>query len=174
MKQTLTSLLVLLIMGLGAFGCSSNDSPIHEESEYTPNDTLVPEQSNAVRYTQSGCKGNSNAATNGFWDNPPIERILYRAMSNGRLLVTHENTSYTCASKVKVDAVIGGDIIVITETDQGPLANCICAYDLTVEVGPLATQDYTLIVIKDKSQWAKIPITYSPALSGSFVCKNKW
>ncbi len=171
MKQTMTLFALLLAIGLVALGCNSNESPVQETPEYKAGE--VPEQSNAVRYTQSGCKGNSNAATNGFWDNPPIERILYRAMSNGRLLVTHENTSYTCASKVKVDAVIGGDIIVITETDQGPLANCICAYDLTVEVGPLATQDYTLIMIKDKSEWAKIPITYSPALSGSFVCKNK-
>ena len=160
MKQTLTSLLIMLAIGLVALGCSSDGS----------SDSSQP---HAVRFTQSGCKkAPAQSRGGGIFD--AVEEIVYKALPHGKLLITHQNAAFSCEPKIVLKSPIQDDRILIYQTDTDPRTNCICLYDLGIEVGPLTSgHHYTLVIAPGNPAKAEIPITYSPALSGSFVCKNE-
>jgi hypothetical protein len=97
---------------------------------------------------QSACKANAYLAAG----------QLGAKMQGGSLMVTHEDAVYNCASKVKMTATLVGTIITVREviTNPGQLANCMCTYDLSVELKGLAAGSYTVRVLDADGQLAGV------------------
>ncbi len=63
------------------------------------------------------------------------EDSVYTTISGDSVTIWDTNILESSASKYKFSvALLGNDSIIITETDTiGPIANCICHYDLSIE-----------------------------------------
>ena len=99
-------------------------------------------------FSNSGCKTEieTRAANASIADEETIE---YYASSNGKLVVKHTNAIFGCESKVSAEAHMEKDnkTIVVNETATNEIANCICPYDLTMEVGELVDNNASTIKI---------------------------
>ena len=117
-------------------------------------------------FSNSGCKlvTEMRASNNLFGE----EKIVYEASTNGRLVVKHVNALFGCDAKVSAEAHLDKDnkTIVINETVTNESANCVCPYDLTMEVGELQETTYTLKVIHKGSTVLTENINYSKDLKG--------
>lgn len=119
-------------------------------------------------FSNSGCKLETETETRAanalFGD----EKIVYEASSNGKLVVKHINAVFGCDAKISAEAHLDKDnkTIVINETAANESANCLCSYDLTMEVGELQESTYTLKVIHKGSTVLTEDINYSKNLKG--------
>ena len=154
-KNVLSVICGLVLMMMGVYGCSSDEST----------------QFHVREFANSGCK--SMAATRG--DGLRSEYIEYKALANGYLSINHVNACFNCEpGELKMQATISGNEIRIVETEQYPGANCICPYDLYGEVGPLENGDYTIIFIegadlasaKHAEERFRFNISYNNSLNG--------
>lgn len=119
-------------------------------------------------FSNSGCKAEVEAGTrssNGLFDDG---RIVYEASSNGRLMVKHFNAVFGCDANISAEAHLDKDnkTIVINETATNESANCLCSYDLTMEVGELQEGSYTLKVVRLGTTILTESINYNKDLKG--------
>ena len=68
---------------------------------------------------------------------------IYATVQGETAAIWHTQTYRNCASKFLMDAQLEAFHITLMEIDTiGPIANCLCYFDLSVEIGPLASGDY--------------------------------
>lgn len=124
-------------------------------------------------FSNSGCKTEieTRAANASIADEETIE---YYASSNGKLMVKHVNALFGCDAKISAEAHLDKDnkTIVISETATNESANCLCNYDLTMEVGELQETTYTLKVIHKGSMVLTEDINYGKNLKGAKVIEK--
>lgn len=125
-------------------------------------------------FSNSGCKLETETETraaNGLFGE---EQIIYEASSNGKLMVKHVNALFGCDAKISAEAHLDKDnkTIVINETATNESANCLCNYDLTMEVGELQETTYTLKVIHKGSMVLTEDINYGKNLKGAKVIEK--
>lgn len=157
MKKNFLSIIcgmVLVIIGL--CGCS--------------NDGADDTQLQVRNVASTGCKSSSVYAEVVIrGENPYKEYLEYKAVGNGFLFLKHVNALFNCApGELNMQATISGNVIKILETEQQSLANCICPYDLSCEVGPLTNGDYVVIMCRGSYDYeqARFIIAYSAGLDG--------
>jgi len=80
------------------------------------------------------------------------EDSVYATISGDSVTICNTNILGNCASEFKFSvALLENDSIIITETDTiGPIANCICYYDLSVSLAGLAVGHYTVYVYRER------------------------
>lgn len=120
-------------------------------------------------FSNSGCKTEieTRAANNASIADE--ETIEYYASSNGKLVVKHTNAIFGCESKVSAEAHMEKDnkTIVVNETATNEIANCICPYDLTMEVGELVDNNaYTIKIVHQGTTLLEENVTYTKDLQG--------
>lgn len=125
-------------------------------------------------FSNSGCKLETETETraaNGLFGD---EKIVYEASSNGKLVVKHINAVFSCDANISAEAHLDKDnkTIVINETATNESANCLCNYDLTMEVGELQETTYTLKVIHKGSMVLTEDINYDKNLKGAKVIEK--
>ena len=100
-----------------------------------------------VSSLQSACKGSplGFSSTGGQ---------LQAKVQGGSLFVLHDDATYNCASLLKMEATVSGSDIIVKEviTNPGLIANCICTYDLSVEIKGLSAGTYTVKVVDADGQ----------------------
>ncbi len=119
-------------------------------------------------FSNSGCKAEVEAGTrssNGLFGE---EKIVYEASNNGKLVVKHVNATFGCDAKISAEAHLDKDnkTIVINEAATNESANCLCSYDLTMEVGELQEGSYTLKVVRLGTTILTESINYNKDLKG--------
>ncbi len=64
------------------------------------------------------------------------------------LKITHQDAEYNCAARLKMEATLVGDEILVQEIllNPGEEADCICPFDISVDVAGLADGSYTVKV----------------------------
>ncbi|SFG66436.1 hypothetical protein [Prevotella sp. KH2C16] len=122
--------------------------------------------------SNSGCKeAGVNTESNGA-SSPDIlgrtEKIVCKGAADGTLRITHQDLVVNCASKFNARVWLAGNRIVLTETAEGEEANCVCAYDLTTEIGPLLEKDYSLVVKTPSGEEVSMAFHFSPGLNSAF------
>ena len=157
MKKNFLSIICgMALVVIGLCGCS--------------NDGADDTQFRVKNVASTGCKSSSayaEMATRG--ENPYEEYLEYKAVGNGFLFLKHVNTLFNCApGELNMQATISGNVIKILETEQQSLADCICPYDLSCEVGPLTNGDYIVIICKGSYEYeqARFTIAYNAGLNG--------
>ena len=75
------------------------------------------------------------------------EDTIYTVVQDDSVTIFHDQTLKNCASLVRMDAYLENFRMTIIEADTiGPLANCMCYFDLSVKLGPLLAGDYIVDV----------------------------
>ncbi len=141
MKTTRTTKTTKMMLGLAALmlglagACASDD----------PGQPGQPGNSNleVLGSKQSACKANTSG------DSSYALGTISAKVSGGNVTILHDDARYNCASKLKLDATVAGNVITVTETiaNPGELARCMCNYDLQLELKGLAAGTYTVQVI---------------------------
>lgn len=73
--------------------------------------------------------------------------------TNNTLNINHINAGFNCCPKSLYCKVsLNNDTILIQEFEKEALCNCICLYDLTIEINDLTAKKYTLHVIEPYAQ----------------------
>ncbi len=97
--------------------------------------------------TQSACKGspsNGNGALTGG--------SVSASAEGDTVTIRHDDAIYDCASEVVLEATVTGNTIEVKEVITKPGANCLCTYDLSVQVQGLAPGSYTAKVTDAQGQ----------------------
>ena len=139
------------------------------------------ERHNALKaFARSGCKPNvgTEARSTDISDFHEDEIVRYEATTDGCLLLYHNNALFCCDTDIKATVSIRERVITIIEYHT-PSTNCICPYDITMKIGPLNENSYTICIYRDieanmgsstpQTEFIKIPIQYSTDLKGEHV-----
>ncbi|RPH33657.1 MAG: hypothetical protein EHM93_04135 [Bacteroidales bacterium] len=72
--------------------------------------------------------------------------IIYSYDKNlKKILLTHANTGFNCCpGKITCKVEQSGNIITITEKEETPGCNCLCIYDIDIEVSNLNSGEYII------------------------------
>ena len=165
--KTFFYLMMVVALVLGSTGCSS------ESDEVSQNGMLKS-------FAKTGCKPQIETRTAevlGLYD---AESFSYEATKDGSLLLCHNNAIFSCETDIKVKVSVSDGVISVIEY-YSPATNCICAYDLTMEIGPLQVGPYTVVVYRDfdinigktspQAEYIRFPINYTEELKGDIVIK---
>jgi hypothetical protein len=73
---------------------------------------------------------------------------IYVTVHNDTATIWHTQTERNCASKFRMDIHLNNFHILLMEMDTiGPIANCICYFDLSAKIGPLSSGNYSVDVL---------------------------
>lgn len=158
-------LMMVVALVLGSTGCGS-------DSEGNSQETMLK------AFAKTGCKPHIETRTadvSGLYD---AESFSYEATKDGSLLLCHNNAIFSCETDIKVKVSVSDGVISVIEY-YSPATNCICAYDLTMEIGPLQVGPYTVVVYRDfdinigktspQAEHIRFPINYTEELKGEYI-----
>ena len=174
----MTFVSALVVMGCGEDNSSSQDQsqePAAEKVQGTVSDEKMSYDESApnllVSFANTGCKQDANTTrAESFYSK---ETIVYEATQDGGLIVHHNNILYGCTAEISSMANIQGNIIEIYEkTEHNADVDCVCPYDLKMEVGGLKQGSYTLVIGGNSCHTITIPIEYTTQLKGEFVVRE--
>ncbi len=76
--------------------------------------------------------------------------ILYSYNSSTRKLkITHANAGFNCCpEEITCNAELTGNKLILTEKEKTPGCNCLCIYDIDIEVSNLNPGEYNLIIVE--------------------------
>ena len=101
----------------------------------------------------------------------PEEIIQYKATGNGILLLKHLNALFSCEAKITVNTTIEDNTISIVEHGSND-TNCICPYDITMNIAPLNIGKYNVVVYYEEKELARFSIDYNTSLEGNCFIKR--
>ena len=103
-------------------------------------------------FANTGCKGFTRSDTEGS-----KEIVEYRVIHDGYLYISHQNAIFNCCpGELGADISTEGNTITVTEYETENGCKCICSYDLSYEVGPLAEGETYRIIIGKKGEEQKV------------------
>ena len=114
----------------------------------------------------SGCK-NQGAATRAELNEDEYFECEY--MNGDYLYLKHVNALFNCAAdELYTIAEVHDTDIILCEIEKGPMANCLCPYDLGCKVGPLQIgKEYNVHIVKDSCSYGYFTITFSKGMKES-------
>ncbi len=109
----------------------------------------------------SGCK-----TANGLF----ADSIKYKTIDNYYLYITNINSYFNCdPGQLSATVETRNNTIIINETEDQDLANCICPYDFNFRVGPLDYGTYNITLTKDGSYYVEFLIDFTSNSSREFM-----
>lgn len=101
------------------------------------------------------------------------EYLEYSTVDGNYLLIKHVNVRLNCCpDSIKVNSSIDNGIIKYFVFEKNPGCNCICLYDVTCKIGPLAYALYPIKVIVGPEQVAEFNLIFNRHTNGKFIIKN--
>jgi hypothetical protein len=96
----------------------------------------------------TGCKGLKSATDN---DIPNTQSCINWSfdVSSGTLSLAHVNAGFNCCpGTLSCSIKITGDTLVITESEEAPMCDCDCLFDLFIDISGLEKQSYIIRIIE--------------------------
>ena len=155
MKKYFIYASLLMLSVLAIFSCNDSDG----DNSVQPKDTVE----DAVKeYSVTGCKSMRVAGDEDF-----AEYVEYQSIANGNLSLKHINALFNCEpGQILTGASIKDGIIEVEEHEEFDGADCVCCYDLYLEVGPLEEKEYTVVFKRHNKEVFKFALKYDASLSG--------
>jgi len=129
MKNLIRTLFLFVIITFTAFSCDKDE---------TDNNIF-----HVKDFSYDGCKNTSNKSSTD-------EYIEYKTIDDNYLSIKHVNVFFSCCPKANiiVNSEIRNDTIIIYESEENisPDCDCICYYDINLEIGPLEYGEYNFII----------------------------
>ena len=113
-----------------AFGCGEDDDLLRFE------DRLLEVRNKII----SECKSENDHQ--GIYNKNVDEYIELKFSESNFLKINHFNVWFNCHPSIDIQAKIDNSAITYSATDTFGIANCICPYDLSCEIGPLEITNY--------------------------------
>lgn len=150
-------------LALSAAGCGNDDEAKRDDMAKFGTKNIL----------KSGCKPvptNKLGRTAGA--SGSSEAIAYKDKGNGYLNISHTDAMFNCESSIDVKAYVSGTQIVVNEEETNAIANCICPYDLSFDIGPLAEGRYTVVMKFNGSETARFVVDYKPGAEGRGIVRQ--
>jgi len=153
MKKVLFSLLALVFMAT-VICCDESGNPVENVA--------------LKNFANSGCKGNTRAGDEGR-----VEIVEYSVIHNAYLFLNHQNVIFNCCpGELGASISVDGNIITITESETEQGCKCLCPYDLSYEVGPLAEGvTYTICIKRRDAEPIMEKLEFKNSISGVWKVK---
>ena len=116
-------------------------------------------------FANSGCKSYARTRTD---DETWVESFEYSCLHENYLYVKHNNAIFNCCpGEFKADINVVDNTITISEWSTEDMCDCICAYDLSYEIGPLVEGKSYIISIGHRGVEQQIAeFTFRNSMSG--------
>ena len=165
MRNKFTIILLLISLSL-LVSCNNDD------------DTHPSDDANGILTGFTTCKSEKNFyATDSIENN---QSCVEYSFENDILFLKHVNAGFNCCPGIlSADFIIDNSIITISESEEAPLCNCNCLYDLEMEISGLISGIYTIKFVEpywsDSVGSINFVINLNDSLSGSYcVARNNY
>ena len=94
---------------------------------------------------------------------------MFKAIDNAHISIVHVNALLNCCGEYETEVTWGKTprTIVINEKDiTRSLCDCVCYYDLNTEFGKLEDGKYTVVIMREGSEYFRFDINYNLKLDG--------
>ena len=162
-------------------GCGGGEEALEPTKQVKGIECIVTGRTDCKVWGEEGEAKRDKGRTMGVAEtdtcNYEIEDCVEYTYSGDTLSITHVNSAFNCCPKeILVNASVSGDTIVIVERESEGLCDCICLYDLDIEVLNLIPSKYT-VVIKEQyickgDEPVIFPLDLTGGTSGSFCFKR--
>ena len=147
-------------LAMSVTGCSGDDDAKRDDEA----------RFGAKNVLKSGCKPVSANSPRYADESPGLsESIAYKDNGNGYLHISHTDAMFNCESNINIKASVTGAQIVVNEEETNAVANCVCPYDLSFDVGPLEEGRYTVVVKFNGNETTRFALDYKPGAEGRVV-----
>lgn len=97
-----------------------------------------------------------------------IDCIEYEYINDNVLLLTHINAGFNCCpEEITADIIITGNVITITESEEGAFCDCDCLFDLEYEIMNLPPGTYVIRVIEPYTVPGEEPLEFTADLEAN-------
>jgi len=145
MKTIKKKIFLFGIIVLSAFGCKDNENLL------IPEDRLLEVKNS----TYIGCKSGENNVDD------LSEYIELQTVDSNYLEINHINASRNCVPAVLIKAKIEKGVIIYSANDTAGMANCVCLFDLSCNIGPLDYSKYTFAYNRGGDRIAEFDFYFS-------------
>jgi hypothetical protein len=122
-----------------------------------------------------GCKGAELEAA----DETPLDQdcIEYTYCEDGILLIKHINSGFNCCPLIRIKVKFEDDVITIVEKEIEGLCDCLCLFDLDLEIKYLSPRAYKISVIepyvRGDEEKLEFTVDLASSPSGKYCVKRK-
>jgi hypothetical protein len=154
--------ITILVLSLFILVCSKTKNPVKNPP------SLKFESS------QSDCKDSSREKTGGTINSGGV--IIFSSHSD-TIWVIHQDASYNCCSKIKVNLKATPNGFDLLEYDVGDTCRCMCYFDITTTISDVSSGTYLIRVFDTDTNLVgsgvvDIPTKYTGSESSQSKCKN--
>lgn len=159
MKQR--TLLMLLVFVLSIFAACENEEPSENKQS-----AIHPLK--VVSYNVGACKNDlleQDLLEQEYGEGARALIVITPSSTPGEITIKHINAWLACGATVVVRATLDTDknIITLTESEEGEVAECVCMVDVTAEITGIEKGDYTLFLARD-SEYLDISVKDEPTI----------
>lgn len=98
------------------------------------------------------------------------EYIEYKTVDVDYLQINHVNAWFNCEpGNIFVSAELINNTIAVDEYEETALANCICPYDFSYQIGPLNYGKYVFRILRGGCIYAEFTINFNSSTNGVFL-----
>lgn len=145
-----------LAMALGLGSCSASDDELGGSTLGEQTVTTAPSFS-LLNYSQSV---STPISPDGDNSEDMDEKLTCKILPNGKLMMTHKNVVFDNATAIRLETVLMGNRLYVTEIGEYGKSGNYAYYTLVATVGTLKDGDYTIIVRRNGNVRAEFKITY--------------
>ena len=160
MKTILKILLLSSLFGMLSMSCGKES-----------NSAVKSHSFGVINFKNSSCKSSHKTilANNQAGDSETMQI----KSENGNWNVKHINAMFNCdPGKLTATGDTSGFTININENEEKHDENCLCLYDLSYKVGPIAHGKYTVILNKMGSEYFRFSIDYTSSVDTTIFIKK--
>jgi hypothetical protein len=147
MKTIIKIFILWGIIMFTAFSCKDKDNE----------NPVIPIQEDRLlevkNLTWNGCKSGNYYNAN--------EYIEIQSIDSNYLEIKHINALFNCVPVIIIEAEIEKGVIIYSEEETGGMANCLCLFDVSCNIGPLDYYQYTFAYNREGERIAEFDFYFS-------------
>lgn len=152
-------------------GCSGGEKALEPVKQAKGIKCVITDRTDCKVWGEEGEVEKAGSLAQGVAENTSfhyeIEDCVEYTFSGDTLSIKHINPAFNCCPKeILVDASVSGDTIFIVERESEGLCDCICLYDLDIELLNVAPAEYTVVIKEQYLCEGDEPVIFSVDLKG--------
>lgn len=165
-KQFIIAAVFIIVACSSCQGSGINEDNLENQGDTVTYSDIFEPQNPPRNFSVTGCK----SVTRDLFDEEYLE---YQATEDGYLRITHYNSIFNCKpGRVFAELSVNSHEYIINEIELYAIAECVCPYDLSFDIGPMKEEEYTVIIRRNDVELIKFSITFNSVLKGQVPIKK--